>query len=51
MRVYVAGPPFAEEYRRRAAELLRERGHEPVDPMRRDFRGRTAGNEAAIVEG
>jgi nucleoside 2-deoxyribosyltransferase len=51
MRVYVAGPPFADEYRRRAAELLRERGHEPVDPMRRDFRGRTAGNEAAIVAG
>jgi nucleoside 2-deoxyribosyltransferase len=51
MRVYVAGPPFAEEYRRRAGELLRERGHEPVDPMRRDFRGRTAGNEASIVAG
>ena len=51
MRVYLAGPPFADEYRRRAAELLRARGHEPVDPMRRDFRGRTAGNEAAIVEG
>jgi len=51
MRVYLAGPPFAEEYRRRAAELLRERGHEPVDPMRRDFRGRTVGNEVEIVEG
>ena len=51
MRVYLAGPPFAEEYRRRAAELLRARGHEPVDPMRRDFRGRTEGNESAIVEG
>jgi nucleoside 2-deoxyribosyltransferase len=51
MRVYLAGPPFAEEYRRRAADLLREQGHEPVDPMRRDFRGRTGGNEAAIVEG
>jgi nucleoside 2-deoxyribosyltransferase len=51
MRVYVAGPPYAEEYRRRAAELLREHGHEPVDPMRRDFRGRTEGNEQAIVEG
>ena len=24
---------------------------EPVDPMRRDFRGRTEGNEAEIVEG
>ena len=51
MRVYLAGPPFAEEYRRRAAELLRERGHEPVDPMRRDFRGHTVGNEVEIVEG
>jgi nucleoside 2-deoxyribosyltransferase len=51
MRVYLAGPPFAEEYRQRAAELVHEAGHEAVDPMRRDFRGRTAGNEAAIVEG
>jgi nucleoside 2-deoxyribosyltransferase len=50
-RVYLAGPPFADEYRRRAAELLRERGCEPVDPMRRDFRGRTEGNEAELVEG
>jgi nucleoside 2-deoxyribosyltransferase len=49
--VYLAGPPFAEEYRRRAAELVRNRGWEPVDPMRRDFRGRTAGHEAEIVEG
>ena len=51
MRVYVAGPPFAEEYRRRAADLLRELGHEAVDPMRRDFRGRTEGNERELVEG
>ncbi|HEY6597267.1 MAG TPA: nucleoside 2-deoxyribosyltransferase [Asanoa sp.] len=50
-RIYVAGPPFAEEYRRRAAELVSARGCEPVDPMRRDFRGRTEGNEAEIVEG
>jgi nucleoside 2-deoxyribosyltransferase len=50
-RVYLAGPPFAEEYRRRASELLREAGHEPVDPMRRDFRGRTEGNEREIVDG
>ena len=50
-RVYLAGPPFAEEYRRRAAELLRAHGCEPVDPMRRDFRGRTEGNETEIVEG
>jgi nucleoside 2-deoxyribosyltransferase len=50
-RVYLAGPPFAEEYRRRAAALLRERGLEPVDPMRRDFRGNTVGHEAEIVEG
>ena len=51
LRVYVAGPPFAEEYRRRATELVRERGWEPVDPMRRDFRGATQGHEAEIVEG
>jgi nucleoside 2-deoxyribosyltransferase len=50
-RVYLAGPPYAEEYRRRADALVRERGWEPVDPMQRDFRGRTAGNEAEIVEG
>ena len=50
-RVYLAGPPFAEEYRRRAAELLQARGCEPIDPMRRDFRGRTEGNENEIVEG
>jgi len=50
-RVYLAGPPYAEEYRRRAAALLREAGLDPVDPMRRDFRGRTEGNEAQIVEG
>jgi nucleoside 2-deoxyribosyltransferase len=50
-RVYLAGPPFAEEYRRRAAALLREAGHEPVDPMRRDFRGRTEGHEHEIVRG
>lgn len=50
-RVYLAGPPFADDYRRRADGLLREAGHEPVDPMRRDFRGRTEGNEQEIVEG
>jgi nucleoside 2-deoxyribosyltransferase len=49
--VYLAGPPFAEEYRRRAEALLRASGLEPVDPMRRDFRANTAGNEAEIVEG
>ena len=51
MRVYLAGPPFAEEYRTRAEALLRGAGHDPVDPMRRDFRGRTQGHEAKIVEG
>src|SRR5207237_4247411 len=50
-RVCLAGPPFAEECRRRASALLRDAGHEPVDPMRRDFRGRTEGNEHEIVEG
>lgn len=50
-RVYLAGPPFADEYRRRAARLVAEAGWEPVDPMRRDFRGNTDGHEAEIVEG
>ena len=50
-RVYLAGPPYAEEYRARAAELVRTIGWEPVDPMLRDFRGRTEGHEAEIVEG
>jgi nucleoside 2-deoxyribosyltransferase len=49
-RVYLAGPPYAEEYRRRADPLVRAAGWEPVDPMRRDFRGRTEGNETEIVE-
>jgi nucleoside 2-deoxyribosyltransferase len=51
MRVYLAGPPFADEYRRRAAALVRNAGWEPVDPMRRDFRGRTEGHEQELVEG
>ena len=50
-RVYLAGPPYADEYRRRAAALVREAGWEPVDPMRRDFRGATEGREREIVEG
>lgn len=50
-RVYLAGPPYADEYRKRAAALVREICWEPVDPMRRDYRGRTEGNEAEIVEG
>ena len=50
-RVYLAGPPYAEEYRRRAETLVRALGWEPVNPMRRDYRGRTEGNETEIVEG
>ena len=50
-RVYLAGPPYAEEYRRRVEPLVRAIGWEPVDPMRRDFRGQTEGNEVEIVEG
>ena len=50
-RVYLAGPPFADEYRARAKALAEAAGLEPVDPMRRDFRGRTEGNEPEIVEG
>src|SRR6266567_1352880 len=49
-RVYLAGPPYADEYRRRASALVRSVDWEPVDPMRRDFRGRTQGNETQIVE-
>jgi nucleoside 2-deoxyribosyltransferase len=51
VRVYLAGPPYAEEYRRRASALLHDAGIEAVDPMRRDFRGRTEGREREIVEG
>ena len=50
-RVYLAGPPYAEEYRRRATELCEAAGWEVVDPMRRDFRGHTEGHETEIVEG
>jgi nucleoside 2-deoxyribosyltransferase len=50
-RVYLAGPPYADEYRRRAARLLEERGLKPLDPMRRDFRGRTEGRERELVYG
>ena len=50
-RVYLAGPPFADEYRRRATALVREQDGEPVDPMRRDFRGGTEGHEEEIVSG
>lgn len=51
VRVYLAGPPYADAYRRQASELLARDGHVPVDPMRRDFRGRTAGHEQEIVLG
>jgi nucleoside 2-deoxyribosyltransferase len=50
-RVYLAGPPYADEYRRRAEALVREAGWDAVDPMRRDFRDRTEGREQTIVEG
>jgi nucleoside 2-deoxyribosyltransferase len=49
--VYLAGPPYAEEYRERACALVEAAGWEAVDPMRRDFRGATVGREAEIVEG
>ncbi len=51
MRVYLAGPPASDDYRRRADALVRDAGWTPVDPFRRDFRGRTEGHEAEIVEG
>lgn len=49
--MYLAGPPYADDYRRRATVLVRAHGWEAVDPMRRDFRGRTQGHEAEIVYG
>jgi nucleoside 2-deoxyribosyltransferase len=49
--VYLAGPPYADEYRRRAAALVRAIGWEPINQMRRDYRGRTQGNEVEIVDG
>jgi nucleoside 2-deoxyribosyltransferase len=49
-RIYLAGPPYADEYRRRATDLVQRMGWEPVDPMRRDYRGQTQGREAEIVE-
>ena len=49
--MYLAGPPYADEYRRRATILVQQRDWEPVDPMRRDFRGRTEGRERELVEG
>jgi nucleoside 2-deoxyribosyltransferase len=51
VRIYLAGPPQADDYRSRAAELVRARGWEPVDPFRRDFRGNTEGHEREIVDG
>jgi ribosomal protein S18 acetylase RimI-like enzyme len=51
VRIYLAGPPGADEYRSLAAELVRAGGGVPVDPFRRDFRGRTEGHEQEIVEG
>jgi ribosomal protein S18 acetylase RimI-like enzyme len=51
VRIYLAGPPGADEYRLRAAELVRAGGGVAVDPFRRDFRGRTEGYEQGIVEG
>jgi nucleoside 2-deoxyribosyltransferase len=51
MRVYLAGPPTSDEYRHRAQRLVAAMGWEAVDPFIRDFRGRTQGHEAEIVEG
>jgi nucleoside 2-deoxyribosyltransferase len=51
MRVYLAGPPDADGYRAKASALLLDRAITAVDPMRRDFRGRTVGRETEIVEG
>lgn len=50
-RVYLAWPPYAEEYRRRATGLCQAAGCEVVDAIRRDFRRCTEGHESKIVEG
>src|SRR3954451_1892695 len=50
-RVYLAGPPFADEYRVRAARLAEAAGWDPGDPLRRDLRGSPEGHEAEIVVG
>jgi nucleoside 2-deoxyribosyltransferase len=51
MRVYLAGPPASDDYRRRAESLIRGAGLTPIDPFRRDYRGRTKGHETELVEG
>jgi len=51
MRVYLAGPPAADDYRSEAAALVGAAGWTAVDPFRRDYRGQTHGKEAQIVEG
>jgi len=51
MRVYLAGHYNADAYRTAASAQLRALGHEPVDPMRRDYRGREDEHVAEIVQG
>lgn len=40
MRVYLAGPPYPDpdRYRIAATEIVAASGHEPVNPMLRDYR-------------
>lgn len=49
MRIYLAGPHFADEYRKQAKTLLH--GHFVIDPMRRDYRGQEDENFTEIVHG
>jgi nucleoside 2-deoxyribosyltransferase len=57
VRVYLAGAingktdDECKRWRDVAGELLRNLGHEPVDPMIRDYRGREAQNAHDIVDG
>jgi nucleoside 2-deoxyribosyltransferase len=57
VRVYLCGSingktdAECRAWRDAAAELLRNLGHEPVDPMVRDYRGREAQNAHDIVDG
>lgn len=54
-RVYLAGPIFGKSddecmgWRKDAAEWLLLHGFEPIDPMRRDYRGNTDFAPEAIV--
>jgi nucleoside 2-deoxyribosyltransferase len=55
VKVYLAGPIFGctdqecKAWRREATRLLRGHGHEALNPMDRDYRGREDGSAAVLV--